>query len=150
MAPRTLSEKIWDAHVVHAAEGEPDLLFIDLHLVHEVTSPQPVEGLRRRHLVQEMEVDEDEVGLALGRVDDVGVPDLLAERARTGGHQRSTAVMCTLSMPPGAWYSTVSPALRPTSTWPRGELGEITGRSPWRSSMEPTKNRWVSPSSSPS
>jgi 3-isopropylmalate/(R)-2-methylmalate dehydratase large subunit len=45
-APRTLSEKIWDAHVVHAAEGEPDLLFIDLHLVHEVTSPQAFDGLR--------------------------------------------------------------------------------------------------------
>ena len=32
---------MWDAHVVRAAEGEPDLLFIDLHLVHEVTSPRP-------------------------------------------------------------------------------------------------------------
>ncbi|MGP0028892.1 MAG: 3-isopropylmalate dehydratase large subunit [Acidimicrobiales bacterium] len=46
MASRTLAEKIWDAHVVHAAEGEPDLLFIDLHLVHEVTSPQAFDGLR--------------------------------------------------------------------------------------------------------
>ena len=46
MAPRTLTEKIWDAHVVHAAEGEPDLLFIDLHLLHEVTSPQAFDGLR--------------------------------------------------------------------------------------------------------
>jgi len=46
VAPRTLSEKIWDAHVVHAAAGEPDLLFIDLHLVHEVTSPQAFDGLR--------------------------------------------------------------------------------------------------------
>jgi 3-isopropylmalate/(R)-2-methylmalate dehydratase large subunit len=46
MAPRTLSEKLWDAHVVHSAEGEPDLLFIDLHLVHEVTSPQAFDGLR--------------------------------------------------------------------------------------------------------
>ncbi len=44
--PRTLSEKIWDAHVVHAAEGEPDLIFIDLHLLHEVTSPQAFDGLR--------------------------------------------------------------------------------------------------------
>ena len=44
--PRTLSEKIWDSHVVHAAEGEPDLLYIDLHLVHEVTSPQAFDGLR--------------------------------------------------------------------------------------------------------
>jgi 3-isopropylmalate/(R)-2-methylmalate dehydratase large subunit len=45
-APRTLTEKIWDAHVVHSAVGEPDLLFIDLHLVHEVTSPQAFDGLR--------------------------------------------------------------------------------------------------------
>ena len=43
---RTLAEKVWDAHVVHRAEGEPDLVFIDLHLVHEVTSPQAFDGLR--------------------------------------------------------------------------------------------------------
>ena len=43
---RTLAEKIWDAHVVRSAEGEPDLLYIDLHLVHEVTSPQAFDGLR--------------------------------------------------------------------------------------------------------
>jgi 3-isopropylmalate/(R)-2-methylmalate dehydratase large subunit len=46
---RTLSEKIWDAHVVRRAEGEPDLLYIDLHLVHEVTSPQAFGGLRLAH-----------------------------------------------------------------------------------------------------
>ena len=44
--PRTLSEKVWDAHLVRSAEGEPDLLYIDLHLVHEVTSPQAFDGLR--------------------------------------------------------------------------------------------------------
>src|SRR3984885_11380318 len=43
---RTLAEKIWDAHVVRSAEGEPDLLYIDLHLIHEVTSPQAFDGLR--------------------------------------------------------------------------------------------------------
>ncbi len=43
---RTLAEKIWDSRVVHAAEGEPDLLYVDLHLVHEVTSPQAFDGLR--------------------------------------------------------------------------------------------------------
>ncbi len=43
---RTLAEKVWDAHVVHRADGEPDLLYVDLHLVHEVTSPQAFEGLR--------------------------------------------------------------------------------------------------------
>jgi 3-isopropylmalate/(R)-2-methylmalate dehydratase large subunit len=44
--PRTLAEKIWDGHVVRSAEGEPDLLYIDLHLIHEVTSPQAFDGLR--------------------------------------------------------------------------------------------------------
>jgi len=43
---RTLFEKIWDAHLVRAAENEPALLYIDLHLVHEVTSPQAFDGLR--------------------------------------------------------------------------------------------------------
>ncbi|GAX88940.1 3-isopropylmalate dehydratase large subunit [Effusibacillus lacus] len=44
--PRTLFEKIWDAHVIHAEEGKPSILYIDLHLVHEVTSPQAFDGLR--------------------------------------------------------------------------------------------------------
>jgi 3-isopropylmalate/(R)-2-methylmalate dehydratase large subunit len=44
--PKTLAQKLWDAHVVRTAAGEPDLLFVDLHLVHEVTSPQAFEGLR--------------------------------------------------------------------------------------------------------
>ncbi|KGJ00766.1 3-isopropylmalate dehydratase [Rothia aeria] len=45
--PRTLAEKVWDSHVVVPGEnGKPDLLYIDLHLVHEVTSPQAFEGLR--------------------------------------------------------------------------------------------------------
>jgi 3-isopropylmalate/(R)-2-methylmalate dehydratase large subunit len=43
---RTLAEKVWEAHVVRRAEGEPDLLYIDLHLIHEVTSPQAFDGLR--------------------------------------------------------------------------------------------------------
>jgi 3-isopropylmalate/(R)-2-methylmalate dehydratase large subunit len=46
MKPKTLVEKIWDQHVVVQESGKPDLLFIDLHLVHEVTSPQAFEGLR--------------------------------------------------------------------------------------------------------
>jgi 3-isopropylmalate/(R)-2-methylmalate dehydratase large subunit len=44
--PMTLSEKVWESHVVAREEGKPDLLYIDLHLVHEVTSPQAFEGLR--------------------------------------------------------------------------------------------------------
>src|SRR6188768_561902 len=44
--PRTVIQKIWDNHVVQAEAGKPDLLYIDRHLVHEVTSPQAFEGLR--------------------------------------------------------------------------------------------------------
>ena len=43
---RTLAEKVWDTHIVRHVDGEPDLLYIDLHLVHEVTSPQAFDGLR--------------------------------------------------------------------------------------------------------
>ena len=43
---KTLAEKIWDDHIVRRVEGEPDLLYIDLHLIHEVTSPQAFDGLR--------------------------------------------------------------------------------------------------------
>ncbi len=43
---RTLAEKVWEHHVVHRAEGEPDTLYVDLHLVHEVTSPQAFDALR--------------------------------------------------------------------------------------------------------
>src|SRR5579872_7491792 len=50
MKARTIIEKIWDDHVVSAREGAPALLYIDLHLVHEVTSPQAFEGLRQRGL----------------------------------------------------------------------------------------------------
>lgn len=46
MKPRTLFEKIWDRHIIEQPEGKPAILYIDLHLVHEVTSPQAFEGLR--------------------------------------------------------------------------------------------------------
>ena len=46
MAPKTMFEKIWDAHVVHEEPGRPSLLYIDRHLIHEVTSPQAFDGLR--------------------------------------------------------------------------------------------------------
>ncbi|MFD2757965.1 3-isopropylmalate dehydratase large subunit [Gulosibacter faecalis] len=46
--PKTLPEKVWDAHVVkHGEDGAPDLIYIDLHIMHEVTSPQPFDGLRQ-------------------------------------------------------------------------------------------------------
>lgn len=44
--PKTIIEKIWEKHVVHREEGKPDLIYIDQHLIHEVTSPQAFEGLR--------------------------------------------------------------------------------------------------------
>ena len=50
MKPRTIIEKVWDNHVVAERAGAPSLVFIDLHLVHEVTSPQAFDGLRRRGL----------------------------------------------------------------------------------------------------
>ena len=50
MTPRTIIEKVWDNHIVHQQPGAPTLLYIDLHLVHEVTSPQAFSGLRERNL----------------------------------------------------------------------------------------------------
>ncbi|MGH9662282.1 MAG: 3-isopropylmalate dehydratase large subunit [Bryobacteraceae bacterium] len=47
---KTIIEKLWDSHVVHEQEGAPSLIYIDLHLVHEVTSPQAFAGLRERGL----------------------------------------------------------------------------------------------------
>jgi 3-isopropylmalate/(R)-2-methylmalate dehydratase large subunit len=47
---KTLFEKIWDRHVVKRAEGYPDALFIDRHFIHEVTSPQAFDGLRKRNI----------------------------------------------------------------------------------------------------
>jgi 3-isopropylmalate/(R)-2-methylmalate dehydratase large subunit len=48
--PRTLFEKVWDAHVVAQPDDAPSVLYVDLHLVHEVTSPQAFAGLRARGL----------------------------------------------------------------------------------------------------
>src|ERR1700722_5483052 len=50
MKPRTIIEKIWDSHVVSQHPGAPALMYVDLHLVHEVTSPQAFDGLRKRKL----------------------------------------------------------------------------------------------------
>ena len=46
MTPKTMFEKIWDAHIVHEIPGETTILYIDTHLVHEITSAQAFEGLR--------------------------------------------------------------------------------------------------------
>ncbi len=50
MEPKTLFDKIWDAHVVHSVENGPDVLYIDQHMIHEVTSPQAFTGLKKRGL----------------------------------------------------------------------------------------------------
>ena len=50
MAGKTLFDKIWDAHVVEQVEGGPSVLYIDRHLIHEVTSPQAFSGLEKRGL----------------------------------------------------------------------------------------------------
>src|SRR5699024_12742272 len=47
--PKTITEKIWDKHIVHEEEGKQDLIYIDLHLIHEVTSPQDFEGMRLKN-----------------------------------------------------------------------------------------------------
>ncbi|NSW95514.1 MAG: 3-isopropylmalate dehydratase large subunit, partial [Bacteroidales bacterium] len=47
MEPRTLFDKIWDSHVVKSVGGGPDVLYIDRHYIHEVTSPQAFDGLRK-------------------------------------------------------------------------------------------------------
>ncbi len=71
--PRTLAEKVWESHVVRRAEGEPDLLYIDLHLVHEVTSPQAFDGLRNAG----RRVRRPDLTLA---TEDHNVPTLLIDR----------------------------------------------------------------------
>ena len=50
MEARTLFEKVWDNHVVYSEPGKPVILYIDLHLVHEVTSPQAFEAVSYTHL----------------------------------------------------------------------------------------------------
>jgi 3-isopropylmalate/(R)-2-methylmalate dehydratase large subunit len=47
---QTLFDKIWDAHVVSSNEGFPDILYIDTHFIHEVTSPQAFDGLRNKRV----------------------------------------------------------------------------------------------------
>ncbi len=92
---QTLSQKVWERHVVRRADGEPDLLYIDLHLVHEVTSPQAFDGLRmngrgvrRPELtVATMDHNVPTAGLELGITDPVSRRqiEVLAENCREYG-----------------------------------------------------------------
>ena len=80
--PRTLYDKIWDSHLVEENADGTVLLYIDCHLILEVTSPQAFEGLRARHLEDEMAVDVEQHGAVLLLLDDMAVPDLVVQRAR--------------------------------------------------------------------
>ena len=82
--PTTLYDKIWNDHLVHEAEDGTCLLYIDRHLVHEVTSPQAFEGLRRGHLVHQMAIDVEQAGAVLGFVHQMVVPDLVVQGGRLG------------------------------------------------------------------
>ncbi len=80
---KTLAEKVWEAHVVHSAENEPDLLYIDLHLVHEVTSPQAFDGLR----LAGRQIRRPDLTVA---TEDHNVPTLFPESGAGGPSGRST------------------------------------------------------------
>ena len=82
---KTIIEKIWDQHVVHQEEGKPDLLYIDLHLVHEVTPPQAFEGLR---LSGRKVRRPDEPGSAVGTADRGTPQELRGVRRPVVGHLR--------------------------------------------------------------
>ncbi|MGD2049637.1 MAG: 3-isopropylmalate dehydratase large subunit [Chloroflexota bacterium] len=77
---KTLFDKLWDGHVVYSEPGSPTVLYVDLHLVHEVTSPQAFEGLRRKGLkvrrpdrtVATMDHSTPTVSLSLPMADDMG------------------------------------------------------------------------------
>ncbi|MBY6201747.1 3-isopropylmalate dehydratase large subunit [Maritalea mobilis] len=80
MAPKTLYDKIWDAHLVHEAEDGTSLLYIDRHLVHEVTSPQAFEGLRMtgrtvRAPDKTIAVPDHNVPTTMGREDPEKMPE---------------------------------------------------------------------------
>ena len=85
MSPKTLYDKICDAHVAHEADDGTCLLYIDRHLVHEVTSPQAFEGLRMTgRTVHEVTVDIKQAGAVFGFMGYVGIPDFIIKRF--GGH----------------------------------------------------------------
>ncbi|MEM9371132.1 MAG: aconitase family protein, partial [Pseudomonadota bacterium] len=75
-SPKTLYDKIWDAHVAHESEDGTCLLYIDRHLVHEVTSPQAFEGLRMtgravRHPEKTLATPDHNVPTSLNRAEGI-------------------------------------------------------------------------------
>ena len=81
--PRTLFDKIWDSHLVHTQDDGTCVLYIDRHLIHEVTSPQAFEGLWGCDLVDVVPVDVDEALAIVQPADFVHRPELVQQR--TGG-----------------------------------------------------------------
>ena len=92
MTAYTLPEKIWNRHLVHSAPGEPDLLYIDLHLVHEVTSPQAFDGLRlsgRRVRRPELTVATEDHNVPTADIDQpIADPDLGQAGRHDAGQRR--------------------------------------------------------------
>jgi len=100
--PTTLYDKIWNDHLVHEAEDGTCLIYIDRHLVHEVTSPQAFEGLRRSHLMDEMAVDIDQAGAVGGLVHQMVIPDFVVQRGRFGHERQPQKKNCVGRISDGA------------------------------------------------
>ena len=88
---RTLYDKIWDDHVIDEQPDGTCLIYIDRHLVHEVTSPQAFEGLRARDLVHQMAINIEKAGSVRLFVDQMVVPDLVVECTRLRHFHHPTA-----------------------------------------------------------
>ena len=87
MKPRTIIEKIWDNHVVAERPDAPALLYIDLHLVHEVTSPQAFDGLRARGL----KVRRPDLTIATTDHSTPTTPRVVPDRGQDRGHASGAA-----------------------------------------------------------
>nr|DAL69181.1 MAG TPA: isopropylmalate isomerase large subunit [Caudoviricetes sp.] len=71
---KTLFDKLWDRHVITGEEGQAQLLYVDLHMIHEVTTPQAFEGLRRRHFMDHMQIDIKQLRLPFFSCDHMPIP----------------------------------------------------------------------------
>ena len=100
--PMTLPEKLWQRHLVREADGEPDLLYIDLHLVHEVTSPQAFDGLRmsgRRVRRPELTIATEDHNVPTEHIDQPIADEISAKQVET--LRRNTAEFGVTNYPMG-------------------------------------------------
>ena len=110
--PQTLAEKVWERHVVHRAVGEPDLLYVDLHLVHEVTSPQAFDALRLAgRSVRRPDLTRCDDGSQ--RADDRGSRDRCDDRPADGGPREEREGVRRHDSTPGAPQPRHRPRDRP-------------------------------------